>query len=154
MMLGLSSILIFKILRRNLDGISNKANIYQIELSTFSRSNYDKTKITSVNPCICFLIGQTKRPVSPYIYGKLGWNDVSSLVTKPGAIISHGYPFHYTRTELWRWQIVFPSETFINLVADTIFFDSSLVGRFIICFATRKYIQGMTKKYQTYRLYS
>ena len=60
-------------------------------------------------------------------------------MTKPGAIISHGYPIHYTQTELWRWQIVFPSKTFINLVVDTISFDSSLVGRFIICFATKKF---------------
>ena len=55
------------------------------------------------------------------------WENITTVVSHPGVIVSHGYPFRYRNGELWRWDIFFDSSSFINLIVFNISFNQHKV---------------------------
>ena len=64
-----------------------------------------------------------------YLLGKLDWDDITTIVTQPGIIASHGFPFHYSSGETWLWEI-FLDNNYINLVMYNISFNRNKVRKY------------------------
>ena len=79
-------------------------------------------------------------PASPYLYGEDGWNKITTIIYTPGPVISHGFPFYYTRTHLWRWNIIFDPGTYMNLLVVNISLDNPVVS----------YVQSVQKETQSF----
>ena len=69
---------------------------------------------------ICF---SDTKPASLLLSYDNGWYHVTTTVPKPGIIVSHGYPYHYTPGMMWLWEISFDDNTFVGLLFSNVSFN-------------------------------
>lgn len=68
---------------------------------------------------------------SLYLSNDRGWSQISTIVTRPGYIISQGYPYHYTPGAMWLWEIDFDN-AYVGLLLSNVSFTVYKVRLFVM----------------------
>ena len=62
-------------------------------------------------------------PASLLLSHDNGWYDITTRISQPGIIVSHGYPNHYTPGMMWLWEIAFDNNPYVGLLFPNISFN-------------------------------